>query len=375
MSFKHLFAGVAAASLFAGAAAAQDRNVETKAGPVSVTTWAEGLDDPWGMAFMPDGRMLVTEKDGALRIVGKDGAVSGPVSGVAEVSSRGQGGLLDVALAPDFAESGMIYLSFSEPGEGGSSTALARGVLKGDALENVEVIFSQTPKVGDTKHYGSRIVFDGDKLYLSMGDRGQKTPSQDLGTTIGKVVRLNLDGSVPEDNPFVGKDGARPEIWSYGHRNGQGLARHPETGALWELEFGPKGGDELNLIKKGANYGWPDVSDGVEYSGAPIPDHATRPEFEPPVKSWVPAISPSGMTFYTGDLFPDWKNDILISGLGQQGVVRVTLDGDKFGSEERISVGTRIRDIETGPDGAIYALAEDDGAVLRLAPVEKAAAN
>jgi glucose/arabinose dehydrogenase len=348
---------------------ADDDTIETKEGTLRIEKVAGGLQYPWGLAFLPDGRMLVTEKPGRLRIVAKDGTVSEPLRGVPEVVDDGQGGLLDVVLDPKFAENRLVYLSYSEPGDGGTSgTAVARGKLGEMGLDNVEVIFRQTPKVGDDLHFGSRLAFSPDgKLYVTLGERFKFHPAQDLASHLGKIVRINPDGSVPEDNPFVGQEGALPEIWSYGHRNPQGAAIHPETGKLWENEFGPRGGDELNIPEAGKNYGWPVVSWGKHYDGKDIPDPPTHPEFADAIYHWTPVISPSGMTFYTGDAIPAWKGNLLIGGLSAKGIVRLTLDGEKVTDEERIPMNARIRDVVQGPDGAVYALTDKNkGKILRL---------
>jgi glucose/arabinose dehydrogenase len=364
-----LMVAAAAALIASSVSLAEEKMIETKDGALKIDTIAEGLEFPWGLAFLPDGRMLVTERPGKLRIVGKDGAKSESLKGVPEVFAEGQGGLLDVALDPNFAENSLVYLSYSEPGEDDTSgTAVARGKLGTDGIENVEVIFRQTPKTDDDLHYGSRLAFAPDgKLFVTLGERFKFAPAQDLSTTLGKVVRINPDGSVPEDNPFVGQDGKLPEIYSYGHRNPQGAAIHPETGKLWENEFGPLGGDELNIIEPGKNYGWPEVSWGKHYNGKAIPEPSTRPEFTDAIKHWTPVISPSGMTFYTGDAIPAWKGNLLIAGLSSQGIVRLTLDGDKVTGEERIKLGKRIRNVVQGPDGAVYALTDQKkGKILRL---------
>ena len=295
---------------------AQDRVIATERGRVAVETVAGGLERPWGLAFLPDGRMLVTERPGRLRIVARDGGLSEPLAGVPEVVDRGQGGLLDVALDPDFAANRLVYLAYAEPGGDRAWTAVARGRLPDAALEDVHVIFRQEPKVKGGRHFGSRLVFAGDgTLFVTLGDRGKEDPAQDLSNTIGTIVRINPDGSVPADNPFVGRSDARPEIWSYGHRNVQGADLHPGTGRLWTHEFGPRGGDELNIPEPGHNYGWPLVSWGRHYSGIDIPDPPTRPDLAPSVHHWDPVISPSGMAFYTGDVFPGWKGNLLIGGL------------------------------------------------------------
>ncbi len=346
---------------------AADKTVETNEATLKVETVASKLQNPWGLAFLPDERMLVTERPGKLRIVTKDGTKSDALKGVPEVAASGQGGLLDVAIDPKFAENGLVYLSYSEPGEGGAGTTVARGKLGADSLENVEVIFRQTPKVSGGNHFGSRLAFSPDgKLFVTTGDRFRFEPAQDLSTHIGKVLRINPDGSVPEDNPFVGQDGKLPEIWSYGHRNAQGAAIPPETGKLFEHEFGPLGGDELNVLEAGKNYGWPEVSWGNHYDGKEIPDPPTRPEFTDAIRHWTPVISPSGMTFYTADAIPAWKGNLLIGGLTSQGIVRLTLDGEKVTGEERIKLGGRIRDVVQGPDGAVYVLDESNGSIVRL---------
>jgi glucose/arabinose dehydrogenase len=347
---------------------AEEKSIETKEGPIKVETFAKGLQNPWGLAFLPDGRMLVTERPGRLRIVAKDGTLSEPLKGVPEVFAVGQGGLLDVALDPQFASNQLVYITYAEPGEGGAGTAVARGKLGQDSLENVEVIFRQKPKVDGGNHFGGRLAFAPDgKLFVTLGERFKFEPAQDLSVDLGKIVRINPDGSVPKDNPFVGKEGALPEIWSYGHRNPQGAAIHPETGKLWENEFGPLGGDELNVPQPGKNYGWPVVSWGKHYDGKDIPDPPTHPEFADAIYHWNPVISPSGMTFYTADAIPGWKGNLLIGGLSSEAIVRLTLDGETVTSEERLPMGTRIRDVVQGPDGAVYALTDErDGKILRL---------
>lgn len=340
---------------------------------VGVYQVTDGLEHPWGLAFLPDGRLLVTERTGDLRIVNTDGSLSEPITGVPEVVAQRQGGLLDVALAPDFAESNHVYLAYSRPGSGtASTTALGRGVWTGDAIQDFEVLFVQEPEYPNGFHFGSRIAFtpDGQHLFLSTGERNLKDPSQDLGSHLGKLLRLNLDGSVPDDNPFVGQDGAMPEIWSYGHRNIQSLAFHPETGDLWKAEFGPRDGDELNLVQAGANYGWPIVSWGDNYDGSPIPDPPTRPEFTDAVRQWSPVISPSGMNFYTSEVFSEWTGSLFISSLSKRGLVRLEIEGGQVTHEETISLGARIRDVQPGPDGHLYVATDQrNGAVWRLSPM------
>jgi glucose/arabinose dehydrogenase len=340
-------------------------------------TVAEGLEHPWALEFLPDGSMLVTERPGRLRHVSPDGEVSEPIAGVPEVDTRNQGGLLDVAVSPDFESSRVIFLSFSEPHDDGTNnTAVARARLNeaGDALEDVEVIFSQYPPVASTGHFGSRIVFqDADTLWITMGDR-QGHPvrqnAQDPTNLIGSVARVNTDGSVPEDNPFVEHEENAPEIWSYGHRNLQAADRHPETGELWTVEHGPRGGDELNRPQPGRNYGWPTISYGVEYSGEPVYEGITKKEgMEQPVYYWDPVIAPSGMEFYEGDLFPEWQGDLFVGGLAGQLVSRLVMEDKRVVAEEWLSIGHRVRDVREGPDGALYLVTdEDNGKVMRIVP-------
>jgi len=349
---------------------AEDRVIETEMGKIKVETLAAGLNHPWGLAFLPDGRMLVTERAGQLRIVSGDGTLSDPLEGVPEVFAKGQGGLLDVALDPKFDETKLVYLSYAEPGDGGAGTAVARGRLTDSGLADVQVIFRQTPKVGGGNHFGGRLAFTPDgKLFVTLGERFKFEPAQDLSSHLGKIVRINPDGSVPADNPFISQKGAQPEIWSYGHRNVQGAAIHPETGKLWETEFGPRGGDELNIPAPGANYGWPVVSWGKHYDGKDIPNPPTHPEFVDAIRHWTPVISPSGMAFYTAEAIPSWKGNLLIGGLSSEGIVRLKLKGEKVIGEERIAMGARIRDVAEGPDGLVYALTDEgNGKVLRLSP-------
>ena len=363
-----VFVAAAALSLFSRYGMSVDGPRDTKAGTIKVETVATGLSHPWGLAFLPDGRMLVTERTGTLRLVSKDGKLSPPLSGVPKVVVAGQGGLLDVAIDPDFKSNNLVYLTYSEPGEGGAGTAVARGKLGESGLDGVEVIFRQEPKVEGGNHFGSRLAFAPDgRLFVTLGERFTFTPAQDLTNDLGKIVRLNPDGSVPKDNPFVGRTDARPEIWSYGHRNPQGAAIHPETGKLWETEFGPMGGDELNIPQAGQNYGWPVVSWGSHYDGRAIPKPPSHPEFADAIYHWNPVISPSGITFYTADAIPAWKGNLLIAALSGQAIVRLTLDGEKVVDEERIPMGARIRDVVQGPDGAVYALTDEgNGEILRL---------
>jgi glucose/arabinose dehydrogenase len=360
--------GAAALALLASPGLAQDRTVKTTSGPIRIETLASGLSHPWGLAYLPDGRMLVTERPGRLRLVASDGAVSQPLRGVPKVFAVGQGGLLDVAIDPDFKDNRLVYLSYAEPGRGGASTAVARAELGADGLQDAHVIFRQTPRVHGPNHWGSRLVFARDgTLFVTLGERFKFGAAQDLSNTLGKIVRINPDGSIPKDNPFVGKEGARPEIWSYGHRNVQGAAIHPETGALWADEMGPLGGDELNIAEAGKNYGWPLVSWGSHYDGRPIPKPPTRPDLAAPIYYWNPVISPSGMTFYTADAIPAWRGSLLLAGLSAKALVRLTLAGEKVTGEERIPMGARIRAVRQAPDGSIHLLTdEDDGKILHL---------
>jgi glucose/arabinose dehydrogenase len=367
---SNLFAAAATVAVFlsqAACGAESTRVVETQSGPIAVQTVASGLSDPWSLAFLPDGRMLVTQRSGRIRIVTREGTISAPLAGVPAVYSLGQGGLLDIALAPDFATSRLIYFSFGEPGDGGASTAVARARLADDRLQDTTVIFRSVPKINSGAHFGSRLAFARDgTLFVTTGERFQFDPAQDLSTHLGKVLRINPDGSVPRDNPFVGREGVRPEIWSYGHRNVEGAAIHPETGQLWTHEMGPAGGDELNITETGRNYGWPLVSWGRHYDGRYIPAPTTRPDFGQSIRHWVPVIAPSGMAFYTGDAMPSWKGNLLIGGMVARAIVRLTLNGEQVTGEERIPLGGRIRDVRQGPDGAVYALDESNGTLLRL---------
>ena len=347
-------------------------SVLTEAGPIAVENLASGLDHPWGMAFLPDGRLLVTERAGALRILDGEGRLSDPVAGTPVVYAQGQGGLLDVALDPNFPENRYVYLSFAEPGPGGSAaTALGRGRLQDGRIDGFEVLFRQEPWITGPNHFGSRIVFSPEgHLFLTLGERFQFEPAQDRSNHLGTVVRINPDGSIPESNPFAGQPDAEDAIWSYGHRNIESAAIHPETGRLWIAEMGPLGGDELNLPEAGRNYGWPVVSWGLNYDGTEIPDPPTHPEFADAAKVWTPVISPSGMTFYTGDVYPAWRGSALIGSLTRRGLIRVESDGETVTGEEYIPLDARIRDVEQGPDGLVYVLTDQsDGNVWRLAPL------
>lgn len=337
----------------------------------TVTDVARGLEHPWGLTFLPDGRMLVTERAGRLRIAGRGGELSEPLAGVPRVRAGGQGGLLDVALSPTFAQDRLVYLSFSEPGEGGAGVAVARGRLGERGLEGTHTIWRQQPKVGPSIHWGSRLVFRPDgTLFVTLGDRNSRDHVQDLETTIGKIVRINPDGTIPRDNPFVGREGVRPEIWSYGHRNAQGAALDAR-GQLWTVEHGARGGDELNNPQSGRNYGWPVITYGVDYSGWKIGEGTAKPGMEQPVYYWDPVIAPSGATFYRGDAFPDWRGDLLIGSLTPGGLVRLRLTDGRVTDETRyvIDPGERVRDVRQGPDGLIYVLTDSPrGRIVRLEP-------
>jgi aldose sugar dehydrogenase len=340
--------------------------------PARVVDVARGLEHPWGLAFLPDGRLLVTERPGRLRLVAPGGRLSDPLAGVPPVAAGGQGGLLDVALGPGFARDRLVYLSFAEPGAGGQSTAVARGRLGEHGLESTEVVWRQLPKVNSTFHWGSRLVFRPDgTLFVTVGDRlSHRDAAQDLSVTLGKIVRINPDGSAPRDNPFVGREGVRPEIWSYGHRNVQ-AATLDARGELWTVEHGARGGDELNNPQPGRNYGWPVITYGVDYSGARIGVGTARPGMEQPVYYWDPVIAPSGAVFYQGDRFPRWRGDLLVGSLQPGGLVRLRLADARVAAEERYQLepNERIRDVRQGPDGLIYLLTDSPrGRIVRLEP-------
>lgn len=356
----------------------QTRAPEANSGvDIAVEEIARGLVDPWAIVFLPDGRMLVTERPGRLRIVTREGGISVPIAGVPDVDARNQGGLLDVVLAPDFAQSRILYFTFAEPrggGENGTSVARARLSDNERQLENLQVIFRQQPGWASNGHFGSRIVFDREgRLLIALGDRQRaevRGLAQDLSTHVGKVVRIVADGSASSGNPFAGRSDARPEIWSYGHRNIQGADLHPETGELWLIEHGPQGGDEINIARAGRNYGWPIISYGEEYSGEPIGEGiAQRDGMEQPVYYWDPVIAPGDMDFYRGELFP-WRGNILIAGLRIESLVRLELDGERVTGEERFALGVgRVRDIAESADGALWIVTdEEDGGVYRLTP-------
>jgi len=335
-----------------------------------------GLENPWSIAFLPDGRMLVTERAGRLRLVTQDFKLDPkPIDGLPEVIANGQGGLFDVVLHPQHAQNGWIYWAYNAPGTGGWGTALARGKLQGQRMTEVQVLFSMQPKTRSAHHFGGRIVFDAaGMVYLTLGDRGDKDRAQKLNDHAGSVIRLHDDGRVPNDNPFVERAGALPEKWTLGHRNMQGAAINPQTGELWTHEHGPQGGDEVNVIRPGLNYGWPVVTYGVNYGlGTKIGEGQSKPGMVQPLQVWVPSIAPSGMAFVSGSQFPQWQGSMLVGALRGQMLVRLTLEGDKVLSEERLFQGRpgRIRDVRMGPDGLVYLLTDDpQGALLRLEPAK-----
>ena len=379
-SGRHHVTCVLAACLLVGASGlvpAQAPRSPTPApvpGAVHVETLAQGLEHPWALAFLPDGRLLVTERPGRLRRIDPDGRVSAPLAGVPQVQARSQGGLLDITLDPAFADNRLVYLAYAEPGEGNlAGTAVARGRLGEDRLEDVQVIYRQQPKVRGANHFGSRLVFRRDgTLFVTQGDRfDYRDAAQDLASGLGKIVRLLPDGAVPRDNPFVGRAGVRPEIWSYGHRNIQSAALHPQTGELWTVEHGARGGDELNRPEAGKNYGWPVITYGVDYSGATIGEGTAKSGMEQPVYYWDPVIAPSGMTFYTGAAFPGWQGSLLIGSLRPGLLVRLTLEDGRVVREERYlgELEERIRDVRQGPDGLLYLLTDSrHGRLLRVRP-------
>ena len=339
-----------------------------------VTTVASGLEHPWAVALLPGGGFLVTERPGRLRRISAEGDVSEPLAGVPDVFARGQGGLLDVVLAPDFERTRRIYLAYAEPGPGGTAgTAVAHAILGTDRLTDATVIYRQEPKLEGEMHFGARLAFDGEgHVFIGQGERNRREMAQDPGVLQGKLVRLELDGDVPPDNPFVGRDGARPAIWSYGHRNIQGMAIDPRTGTLWASEHGPRGGDELNLPRPGRNYGWPLATHGVEYgTGEPYPETigATAPGTEPPHHWWERSPGLSGMAFLTGQPDSAWDDSLFLGALADEDLIRLSLDGNRIVGEERLleDLGARIRDVRVGPGGAVYVLTDaEDGTLLRL---------
>lgn len=367
--------------------------IQTESGPLAVEHLAR-LENPWGMTFLPDGGLLITEKPGRLRLYA-NGHLSEPIAGVPAVVNRGQGGLLDVEIDPDFAHNHLVYFSYAEaapvqPADAHETQeprfnnsldlsdtvlrggAVARGRLEGGALHDVNVIWRQVPKTIGRGHFGGRMAFAPDgTLFITSGERMRFDPAQDVAANLGKVVHINRDGSIPANNPFIHTRGARPDIWTLGHRNLLGIAFQPGTGNLWVAEMGPKGGDEFNLIERGHNYGWPVVSQGNNYDNSPIPRHDTHPEFTPPVRSWNPVISPSGLIFYRGSLLP-WRGNAVMGGLSSRSLTRLTLDGTRVTGEERIAMGRRIRDLIEARDGSLLVLTDGrDGELLRLSPARR----
>ena len=374
MRFRRAFSLLAGCFLLlATAAGAQE--IHSQAQDFRVVTLTRVLDHPWALAFLPDGRMLVTERPGRMRIVTKEGRVGEALKNVPAVQAGGQGGMLDVILDHDFARNRTIYFAYSERGEGGAGTAVARAVLgeselRDNALSKVRVIYRQQPKVRGSLQFGARIVqtADGD-LFVTLGDRYLRDQAQDLDSGLGKIIRIRPDGSVPPDNPFVGKKGAQPEIWTYGHRSPEGAALNPATGAFWMHEHGAQGGDEINIIEPGKNYGWPVITWGIDYDGSKIGEGTSKAGMEQPIYYWTPSIAPSGMAFYTGDAFPKWKGNLFVGALAGQMLVRVKVNGEKVVAQERLFEGKlgRIRDVREGPDGNLYLLTDEgDGALIRV---------
>jgi glucose/arabinose dehydrogenase len=373
---RHFLAACALALTGLLALPAPAQTVRSEKHAFRVVTLARGLQHPWSMAFLPDGRMLVTERPGRLRIVGRDFKVDpNPVEGLPAVTAAGQGGLLDVALHPDYARNGWVYWSYNAEGPGGWGTALARGKLAGSRMTDVQVLFSMEPKTRAVHHFGGRIVFDRKGfVYLTLGDRGDMARAQRLDDHAGSVIRLHDDGRVPADNPFVGRAGTKPEKFTLGNRNMQGAALHPQSGELWTHEHGPQGGDEVNVMRAGRNYGWPVITYGANYvTGTKIGEGTARAGMEQPLHYWVPSIAPSGMAFYAGDAFPNWRGNLLVGALRDEMLVRLELDGEKVVREERLIKGAigRIRDVRVGPDGLVYLLTDErDGVIARLEPVK-----
>jgi aldose sugar dehydrogenase len=377
---KTLLATLCASALLTVTApvfAAPTQNLKSEQGTLEVTTMTKGLEHPWALAFLPDRQgMLVTERPGNLRVISADGKLSAPLSGVPKVWAKGQGGLLDVALSPDFKQDRTVYLSYAEGGGEGdkAGTAVGRGRLSDDltALKDFNVIFRQEPKLSVGNHFGSRLVFDRDGyLFITLGENNDRPTAQDLDKLQGKVVRIYPDGKVPDDNPFVGQTGVRPEIWSYGQRNPQGAALNPWTGTLWENEHGPQGGDEINIIERGKNYGWPMATHGINYSGQPIPEAKGKSAegTVAPHHVWEKSPGLSGMAFYDADRFKAWQHNVFIGALVSQELIRLQFDGDKVVHEERLlgELNKRIRDVRQGPDGYLYVLTdEDDGALYKV---------
>jgi glucose/arabinose dehydrogenase len=356
----------------------EDTSFASSAGQLEVQTVASGLVNPWSLGFLPDGRMLVTERPGRIRIVTAEGQLSPPLKGVPEVFATGQGGMLDLAIDKSYAQNKTIYFCFAERTSGGGRTALARARLNdgNGRLDDVKIIFRQEGPLSSGNHYGCRIVQAADgNLFVTLGEHfAYRDEAQNLGNHLGKIIRIAPDGSSPSDNPFFGRADAKPEIWSFGHRNEQGLAINPASGDLWEIEHGPRGGDEVNIIGKGKNYGWPVIGYGIDYSGAKIHASSAKDGMEQPIKYWVPSIAPSGMTFYTAKLFPKWTGSLFTGALAGKMLVRLSLNGNAVTSEERLlqNLNERIRDVRQGPDGALWLLTDSSaGRILRVSPAAK----
>jgi glucose/arabinose dehydrogenase len=368
----------AASFLIATGTRGEDTSFASSAGQLEVQTAASGLVHPWSLAFLPDGRILVTERPGRMRIVTREGQLSPPLMGVPEVWASGQGGLLDVVVDKSYAQNKTIYFCLAERTGGGGRTAVARAKLNDvdGRLDDVKIIFRQEGPLSSGNHYGCRIVQANDgNLFVTLGEHfSHRDEAQNLANHLGKLIRIAPDGSVPADNPFVGHANAKPEIWSYGHRNEQGLAINPASGDLWESEHGPRGGDEINVIGKGKNYGWPVIGYGIDYSGAKIHESTTKDGMEQPVKYWVPSIAPSGMAFYTANLFPKWTGSLFTGALAGRMLVRWSLNGNTVTGEEHLlrNLNERIRDVRQGPDGALWLLTDNSaGRILRVSPAVK----
>jgi glucose/arabinose dehydrogenase len=376
ISLMKLVAAAGLAVLVSDPALAQSQSFRSASGNLNVETVATGLVHPWALAFLPDGRMLVTERPGRLRIVTREGKLSTPAEGLPPVFARGQGGLLDVILDRNYARNKIIYFCFADPHDRGGRTSLARARLLDDAtpkLEELAIVFRQEGPPSFNNHFGCRIVqMPDNNLFLTLGEHFiPRDEAQNLGNHLGKIVRIRPDGSVPPDNPFVNRPGAKPEIWSYGHRNSQGAAINPASGKLWMHEHGPRGGDEINIPEAGKNYGWPVIGYGIDYNFMRIHESTHKEGMEQPIIQWTPVIAPSGMAFYTGNLFPQWKGNLFIGGLASRVLVRLELDGEKITKEERLlgELGERIRDVRNGPDGALWLLTDNPaGRILRVTP-------
>jgi glucose/arabinose dehydrogenase len=369
---------LAASFLIATGTRGENVSFASSAGQLEVQTVASGLVNPWSLAFLLDGRMLVTERPGRMRIVTAEGQLSPPLKGVPEVWASHQGGLLDVIIDKSYAQNKTIYFCFAEATGGGGRTAVARAVLNdgNGGLDDVKIIFRQEGPLSSGHHYGCRIVQANDgNLFVTLGEHYKyRDEAQNLGNHLGKLIRIAPDGSVPADNPFIGRADAKPEIWSYGHRNEQGLAINPASGDLWEIEHGPRGGDEVNIIGKAKNYGWPVIGYGIDYDGARIHERAAKDGMEQPIKYWVPSIAPSGMTFYTAALFPKWTGSLFTGALAGRMLVRLSLNGNTVTGEERLlqNLNERIRDVRQGPDGALWLLTDNSaGRILRVSPAAK----